>query len=309
MKRIVIALGGNALSSSGKVSYEELLASIQKTAELLGILVKKKYEIVLVFGSGPQVGALIIQNELAKKSVAPMPLDVLDAEIQGEVGYLLEQALQNVLRKSKIKKPVVNVLTQVRVAKSDPAFKNPTKPIGPFLTMQRAEELRKEGNKVKEDSGRGYRKVVPSPQPVDIEEIEIIKALVKKAVVIAAGGGGIPVIKEKGRIKGIEAVIDKDRAAALLATAIKANEFIILTSVPCVYQNYGKKKQTALQKITSKQAKEYMKEGNFPEGSMGPKIEAAIRFLEKGGKKVIITSPKEIAKALKGREGTTIIRG
>lgn len=306
MKIAVVALGGNALSSSGKVTYEDLLASINHTAKILCKLIKKKYGVAIVFGSGPQVGALIIQNQLAKKQISPMPLDVLDAEIQGEVGYLLEQALQNALRSNHIKKPVVNVLTQVIVSKKDPAFKHPSKPIGSFLTKKEAEALQRKGIAVKEDAGRGYRKVVASPQPIAIDEVSIIKELVKKAVVIAAGGGGIPIIKENGKIKGIEAVIDKDRAAALLATSIKADELIILTSVPCVYLHYGKKNQQAITKMTIKQAQHYLKEGYFLEGSMKPKIEAAINFLKNGGKKVIITSPARVAKALQGKEGTLI---
>ena len=235
-----------------------------------------------------------------------MPLDVLDAEIQGEVGYLLEQALQNALRDYHIKKPVVNVLTQVIVSKKDPAFKRPSKPIGSFLTKTEAEELQKKGITVKEDAGRGYRKVVASPQPIAIDEIQIIKDLVKKAVVIAAGGGGIPVIKENGKLKGVEAVIDKDRAAALLATSIKADELIILTSVPCVYLHYGKKNQQSIKQMTIKEAQHYLREGHFAEGSMEPKIEAVINFLKHSGKKVIITSPAKVAKALKGKEGTVI---
>jgi len=254
------------------------------------------------------VGALILQNELAKRQVDPMPLDVLDAEIQGEVGYLLEQALQNALQQRRIKKPVVNVVTQIIVDKKDPAFKHPSKPIGSFMTKTQAEQLRKKGIMVKEDAGRGYRKVVPSPQPLIIDEIQIIKDLIKKAVVIAAGGGGIPVIKEQGKLRGVEAVIDKDRAAALLATAVKADELIIITSVPYVYVDYGKSNQQKISRMTLKEAKQYQKEKQFPEGSMGPKIEAAIKFLEQGGKKVIITSPEKVQAAVLGKEGTIIIR-
>ncbi len=306
MKIAVVALGGNALSSSGNVTYNDLLATIKHTAQLLGKLVKKKYGIVIVFGSGPQVGALLMQNQLAKKQISPMPLDVLDAEIQGELGYLIEQALQNELQKLGIKKLVVSIVTQVVVSKKDLAFKHPSKPIGPFMTKAEAEQLQRKGIAIKEDAGRGYRKVIASPRPIAIDEVKVIKNLVKKAVVIAAGGGGIPVIKEKGRLKGVEAVIDKDRTAALLAIAIKADELIILTSVPCVYLQYGKKNQTPLKQMTVKQAQHYLREGHFPEGSMGPKIEAALNFVRSGGKKVIITSPSGVAKALKGKEGTVL---
>ncbi|MBI1972971.1 carbamate kinase [Candidatus Woesearchaeota archaeon] len=306
MKIAVVALGGNALSSSGEVSYNNLHKTIQHTCKLLVTLVKKKYGVVIVFGSGPQVGALLIQNQLAKHSVAPMPLDVLDAEVQGELGYLIEQSLQNELQKAKIRKPVISVLTQVIVSKKDPAFKHPSKPVGPFLTKTEADRLQKQGYTVKEDAGRGYRKVIPSPQPVKIDEVSIIRDLVKKAVVIAAGGGGIPVYEDKRQLKGIEAVIDKDRAASLLASSIKADELIMLTSVPYVYLNYGRKNQQPLKQLTRKEAEHYLREGHFLEGSMKPKIESSIYFLKHGGKKVIITSPNKVKEALLGKEGTVI---
>lgn len=198
------------------------------------------------------------------------------------------------------------MLTQVIVSEKDPAFKHPSKPIGPFLTKKEAEQLRKKGVKVIEDAGRGYRKVVASPKPISIDEVKLIKEAVKRSIVIAAGGGGIPVVKEKGKLRGIEAVIDKDRTAALLATSIKADELIILTSVPYVYRNYGKKNKEPLKHLTMKEARKYLQEGHFPEGSMGPKIEAAIDFLRHGGKKVIITSPERIKQALVGKDGTRI---
>ena len=243
MKIAVVALGGNALSSSGRVTYKDLQKTITHTSKLLVEFVKKNYSVVIVFGSGPQVGALLIQNQVAKKAVAPMPLDVLDAEVQGELSYLLEQSLQNELKKAKIKKSVISIVTQVFISKKDPALQHPSKPVGPFLSKTEALQLQKQGYTVKEDAGRGYRKVVPSPKPIKIDEVQIIKNLVKKSVVIAAGGGGIPVYEEKGKTKGIEAVIDKDHTASLLATSIKADELIMLTAVPYVYKNYKKKQQ------------------------------------------------------------------
>ena len=305
-KKIVVSLGGNALSQSGNVSYKELLSSLQNISRTLVRFVKKEYNIAIVFGSGPQVGALILQNELAKKQIQPMPLDVLDAEVQGELGYLLEQALQNALREERKKKAVVSVLTQVVVDKKDPAFKNPSKPVGQFLTREQAQQLEKRGIAVREDAGRGWRKVVPSPLPKKIDEAQLIKKMVKEAIVIACGGGGIPVIEERGKMKGVEAVIDKDHAAALLANTINADELIIITSVPCVYRNYGKKNQQPIQQMSVNEAKKYLKEGHFLAGSMRPKIEAAIRFLEQGGKRVIIAEPRNILRAVNGKSGTRI---
>ncbi|MEK6903462.1 MAG: carbamate kinase [Nanoarchaeota archaeon] len=305
-KKIVVSLGGNALSQSGNVSYKELLSSLQNISRTLVRFVKKEYNIAIVFGSGPQVGALILQNELAKKQIQPMPLDVLDAEVQGELGYLLEQALQNALREERKKKAVVSVLTQVVVDKKDPAFKNPSKPVGQFLTREQAQQLEKRGIAVREDAGRGWRKVVPSPLPKKIDEAVLIKKIVKEAIVIACGGGGIPVIEERGKMKGVEAVIDKDHAAALLANTINADELIIITSVPCVYRNYGKKNQQPIQQMSVNEAKKYLKEGHFLAGSMRPKIEAAIRFLEQGGKRVIIAEPRNILRAVNGKSGTRI---
>ena len=305
-KTVVVSLGGNALSSSGKVSYKNLLKSIQQTAKLLAIFVKRRYHIAIVFGSGPQVGALLLQNEAAKKKVKPMPLDILDAEVQGELGYLIEQALQNELQKLKIKKPVVSLLTQVIVDQKDPMFKHPSKPVGPFLTKAKAMKLKKKGVHVKEDSGRGWRKVVPSPLPLEIDDVKVIKRLLKKNIVIAVGGGGIPVVKFRGKLKGVEAVIDKDFAAALLASSIKADELFVFTSVPAVYLNFKKKKQKEIKSMNVKEAKVYLKEGHFLPGSMRPKIIAATNFLTKGGKKVTITDLSSITKALSGKAGTVL---
>ena len=305
-KTVVVSLGGNALSASGKVTYKNLLESVQYTSKLLIEFIKKKYRVVIIFGSGPQVGALLIQNELAKYKVAPMPLHVLDAEVQGELGYLIEQSLQNELQKNHIKKPVVSVLTQVIVDKHDPAFKDPSKPIGPFLTRVQANKLKKQGVKVKEDAGRGWRKVVPSPFPVKIDEVHVIKKLAKDAVVIACGGGGIPVIDKLGQLKGVEAVIDKDHAASLLASSIGADELFIITSTPYVYLNYKRKNQKKIKAMKVKEAKAYLREGHFLPGSMQPKIEASIRFLQRGGRKVTITHPLYVKKALLGKDGTMI---
>ncbi len=305
-KTVVVSLGGNALSSSGKVRYKKLVKSIEQVAALLVLFVKKKYNLVVVFGSGPQVGALLLQNELAKKKVKPMPLDVLDAEVQGELGYLLEQALQNALQKHRVKRRVVSLLTQVIVDKHDPMFAHPSKPVGSFLTKKKAMQLKRKGIPVMQDAGRGWRKVVPSPLPLAIDDVKVIKRLVKQNVVIAAGGGGIPVIKQRGKLKGVEAVIDKDLASALLASSIKASELFIITTVPFVYLDYKKKKQRKIKSMKVRQAKKYLREGHFLPGSMRPKIRAALNFLQKGGKKVTITNTHSVSKALVGKAGTKI---
>jgi len=307
-KTVVLSLGGNALSASGNVSFKSLQRSIARTAEVLTLFVKKKWHIAIVFGSGPQVGALLLQNEAAKKKVKPMPLDVLDAEVQGEIGYLLEQALQNELSKLKYKTPVVSLLTQVIVDKHDPLFQHPSKPVGPFLTKSKAMQLKKKGVAVKEDSGRGWRKVVASPLPLAIDDVRVIKRLVKRNIVLAVGGGGIPVIKEKGQLKGVEAVIDKDFASALLASSIGADEMFIITTVPCVYTDYKKRAQKSIKTMQVKQAKKLLKEGHFLPGSMRPKIIAATNFLTKGGGKVTITDLASVKKALVGKAGTVLKR-
>tara|TARA_Y100000310_G_C20581578_1_gene763272 strand:+ start:99 stop:977 length:879 start_codon:yes stop_codon:yes gene_type:complete len=292
MDKLVIALGGNALTTKNqKGTYKELTTNINKTCKSLAKINKN---ILIVSGSGPQVGALLLQNELAKHKVPKMPLDVLDAELEGELGYLISQSFLNYS-----KKPIATVITQVLVDKKDPAFKNPSKPIGPFY------KTKKKG--YKQDAGRGYRRVVPSPKPIDIIEGKTIKKLIKTTNVIAAGGGGIPVYKTKGKLKGLEAVIDKDKAASLLAKKIKAKELLILTTVPQVYTNFGKPNQHPIKQMNRKQAQIYLKQGHFLPGSMKPKIEASIEFLKKG-KKVTITNIQNIEKALKGRAGTIITK-
>lgn len=322
-KTIVIALGGNSITSKGSnVSYKEMSENIELTCKFL-INVIKKYKLVLTFGSGPQIGALLLQNEIAKNKVSSMPLDVLDAELEGELGYLITQSLINELNARHLNKPVVSILTQVLVDKNDPAFHSPTKPIGPFYTKEQSAEMKKKGMNMIEDSGRGWRRVVASPQPKKIIEAETVKKLVSDGViVIAAGGGGIPVIKEKLKhgttltrqhimnhyhLSGIDAVIDKDRASALLASDVGADMLIMLTGVDRVALNYGKENEKKLDKITMKDAKKYLEAGQFPPGSMGPKIEAAIYYLKhnKSGR-VIITSPEKLAAALKGKDGTVI---
>ncbi len=309
MKKVcVVALGGNAIIRKGeRETYNNLLKNIRKTCEKLVFLVKKKYKLVITFGNGPEIGFLALQNELSKKKVDPMPFDILSAESQGLIGYPLEEQLLNELRERKLKNSVVTLITQVLVDKNDKAFRNPTKPIGPFYNNK--DILKKKGFKFIWDSGRGYRRVVASPKPLKIVEIDVIKKLVEKnIIVIAAGGGGIPVYKSKGKLKGLEAVIDKDFASSVLASSLKADLLLILTSVDMVYLNYNKKDQKGLKKLNIKKALKYLKESQFGVGSMKPKIEASVEFLRKGGKKVIITSPEKVLEALEGKSGTLIVR-
>ena len=303
----VVALGGNALTTKKeKGSYNELIKNINKSCSCVANLAKNN-KLVVVSGSGPQIGAILLQNELAKNRVPTMPLDVLDAELEGELGYLIQQTLRNILAKKNIRKSVVAILTQVLVNKKDNAFKNPTKFVGPFYSLSQVKKLKKEFV-IKKDSNRGYRRVVPSPMPLKIIEGSVIKKLVKDNIVIAAGGGGIPVYKKDNILHGVEAVIDKDLASYVLARDIGADYLFILTGVDKVYLSYGKKNQKGLNKVKLKDLKRYYKEGHFPAGSMGPKIEACINFLSNKGRKVIITNIKNIEKAINGKAGTIIER-
>jgi carbamate kinase len=310
MSKIVIALGGNSLIKKGeKPTISNQSKNAKTTLEQL-IPIIKNNKVVITHGNGFQVGNILIRVEQSLGKAYSIPLEMCVAESQGELGYIIEQNLQNLLIKYKIKRPVVSLLTQVIVDKNDPAFKNPTKPIGPFYSKAQAQTLKKKSFNVVEQKGRGWRKVVPSPLPKYIDDVNIIDTLLKKnIIVVAAGGGGVPVIKDKGKkLHGISAVIDKDLASACLATSIKASKLIILTGEPYAYLNYKKSNQKALRKLNIKQALEYLKQGHFPKGSMGPKIQSAINFLKKGGKIAIITNASNLQKALKGKSGTTITK-
>jgi len=307
----LIAFGGNAiLPENQKGLQEEQMRNAQKAAEMMVQIIKKGYELIVVHGNGPQVGNILIQMEEASNKIPPFSLDVCDAMTEGSMGYMLEKALSNELRRQSIDKDVATVITQVVVDKEDPAFHKPTKPVGPFYPKFRAQQLmrQKRWNMV-EDAGRGYRKVVPSPKPIDIVPKLIIRDLVYSGrVVIAAGGGGIPVVLNgRGLYEGVEAVIDKDYAASLLAREVGVELFIILTGIPRVYYNFGKADQKPLPVITVEEAKKYLAEGQFPAGSMGPKIKAAIEYIEAGGKEVLITSANHLKAALINRSGTRIV--
>lgn len=308
----LIAFGGNVMLSSGdKGTVKEQYNNARKAAKIMVDIIQKGYELIIVHGNGPQVGNLLLQMEAASNLVPPFPLDVCDSMTEGSMGYMLERAILNELRKQSIDKEVVSVLTQVIVDREDSAFLKPTKPIGPFYNAFRAQQLKREFRwEMVEDAGRGFRRVVPSPKPVDIVPKRTIRALIDSGiVVIAAGGGGIPVfINSFGYIEGVEAVIDKDYASSLIAKEAVADLFIILTGVERVMENFGTPEAIPIKVMDIKKARQLMDSGQFPPGSMGPKIAAAIEYIEGGGKEVIITSAEKLKMALIGRSGTKIIR-
>ncbi|HXF48087.1 MAG TPA: carbamate kinase [Verrucomicrobiae bacterium] len=313
MKRAVVALGGNAISKAGEPDtianqFANTRASLGGLVELL----REGYDIALTHGNGPQVGNAILRVELAADKAPILPLGICVADTEGGMGYMIAQSLKNRLLKEKIDRPVVTVVTQVLVDKDDPSISDPTKFIGQFYSKEEAEELmKKRGWKMKKDANRGWRRVVPSPIPLDIIEKESIKKLLdQKVVVIAAGGGGIPVCRmPDGSLEGVDAVIDKDLASAVLAREVGAELLLILTGVDKVAINFGRLDQQFLDKITLKEAQKYLEAGEFPPGSMGPKIKAAINFLESGGKEVIITSIDRAYPAVLGKAGTHILPG
>ncbi|MBN1159629.1 MAG: carbamate kinase [Candidatus Diapherotrites archaeon] len=298
--KIVVALGGNALiKSNQKGTAKEQGKNLEIACNSISKLIKKGHKLIITHGNGPQVGDILLQNECAKKKVPSMPLDVCGAESQGLIGYLIQQAITK-----KIKQEPVTLITRVRVDAKDRAFKNPTKPVGPFYKSKRKEW------KMVEQKGKGWRRVVPSPDPKEIIEDKVITQLMKSnEIVICGGGGGIPVIKRGKELVGVEAVIDKDLTAERIAALVKADILLILTDISQVCINYRKKSQKGLRKITLKEAKYYLKQGQFPDGSMGPKILSAIRFLENGGKKVMIANLKDAEMAMEGKAGTTIVKG
>lgn len=309
-KLAVIAIGGNSLiSDSRHMSVPDQYRAAGETSRHISALIKLGYRVVITHGNGPQVGFILLRSELAKDQLHAVPLESCVADTQGAIGYQIQQTLKNELRRMGIVRPVATVVTQCVVSASDPAFKNPTKPIGPFYTEERAREHEaKDGWTVREDAGRGWRRVVPSPAPREIVEEQIIKALLDQdIIVVAVGGGGIPVTRSKnGRLKGCAAVIDKDAASSLLAQNLNADVLIISTAVNHVYVNYGKPDQRAIYYMSLKEAQRFIKDGQFAAGSMLPKIEAAIRYLKAGGKRVIITQPHLIESAVAGKGGTHI---
>lgn len=311
-KKIVIALGGNALQAAGRpATAEEQLKAVEKTAVYITDVIQAGYQTVIAHGNGPQVGRIVIQNETAQSITPAMPFDVCGAMSQGMIGYHIQQGLSKVLHSRGIHKNVVTVVTQVVVDQNDPKFKNPSKPIGPFYSEEEAKTLAKEkGYTMKEDAGRGWRRVVASPMPVKIVELNAVKCLADNGFIpITVGGGGIPVIKnEDGSIEGTAAVIDKDFASMKLAEDLDADILMILTAVEKVSIHYKKPDQVDLDSMTVSEAKKYIDDGEFAPGSMLPKIEASVKFVEsKKGRKAVITSLDKAVEALKGNAGTMIL--
>src|ERR1035437_94523 len=308
-KPLLIAIGGNSLIRAGQSgSVKEQMENANTTCMHIARLVEQGNEIVITHGNGPQVGALLIRSEMASIQVYQLPLDSCVASAQGELGYVLQNAMRTALHELGIKIPVITILTQVVVDEQDPAFSGPSKPIGPFYSKEVAEKRKNElGWKIIEDAARGYRRLVPSPYPLEIVELDAIKCCLSQGfIVIAAGGGGIPVVDTNGVYHGLEAVVDKDRASSLLANKLNLETIIFSTDTDKVYLNFKKPNQLALDNISLAQAREYMSEDRFLAGSMGPKIEAAIDFLSKGGREVIITRPELISEALNQKTGTHI---
>jgi carbamate kinase len=308
----VVAFGGNALlrpEDSGD-SRTQLLRAREAVRQLLPIL-NRGYELIVVHGNGPQVGNLLLQAELAADRVSPQMLDVCVAQTQGSMGFLLELAFDNELKAAGFRKRVVTLVTQVEVDAADPAFLHPSKPIGPFFTKERADALRQESDwSMVEDAGRGWRKIVASPKPLALRNVDVVAALANRGhIVIAAGGGGVPVVvPEEGEVRGVEAVIDKDYAASMLAASLSADLFVILTGVDRVSRDFGKPTEAPLPRLDVATARALLAQGQFPPGSMGPKIDAAIRFVEAGGREVLITKAERLAEALDGETGTVIWR-
>jgi len=306
----LIAVGGNSLIRAGeKGTIAQQFANTRRTAAAIVGLIRDGYHVAVTHGNGPQVGAALLRSERASDQVYSHPLDVCDASTQGEIGYLLQQSVANELSLAGLSVPVVTVLTQVVVSRDDPAMQHPTKPIGPFYSRADAEERRRLfGWHIVEDAARGYRRVVPSPEPLHIVELEVIRLLLDQGVlVIAVGGGGIPVVQSNGALEGIEAVIDKDRASALLASELGVDVFVISTDADAVYLDYKRPTQRPLRRVTADDLEAHYRAGQFPPGNMGPKVESALRFLRNGGKEVIITSYEHLSEAVEGEAGTHIL--
>jgi len=310
MKRVVLAVGGNSLIRAGeKGTIGEQIANARRIgAQAIG-LIRDDYRIVLTHGNGPQVGAKLLLSERGASQAPGNPLDVCDASTQGEIGYLLQQAIGNEIKLAGLSVPIITVVTQCVVSLADHSMSHPTKPIGPFYSRAEAEERKRLfGWELVEDAARGYRRVVPSPAPVEIVELEIIRDLMERGVlVIACGGGGIPVARVNQRLQGVEAVIDKDLTSALLASELGAELFVIATDTDYVYLDYKKPSQRPLDRLGPAELETYARAGHFPSGNMGPKIESVLRFLRRGGTEAIITSCDTICTAVAGMAGTHIV--
>ena len=311
MKTMLIAVGGNSLIRAGeKGTVAEQLANAGRTAAAIVEVNRLGYRLVITHGNGPQVGAALLRSERASDQVPAHTLDVCGAATQGEIGYLLVQSLQDELAAAGMNVPVVSVVTQTVVSRDDPAMQHPTKPIGPFYSRAEAEQRSRQlGWKIVEDAARGYRRVVPSPEPLEIVELEVIRHLLDDGVlVVACGGGGIPVIRENGTLRGVEAVIDKDRASAVMAISLGVDVFAISTDTDYVYLDYKKPIQRPIRLVTADDLEAHYHAGHFPPGNMGPKVESVLRFLRSGGKEAVITSYEHLFEAVQGNAGTRIVR-
>lgn len=309
MERVVIALGGNALLRRGQEdTYENAYRSARGAAEKIADIAAEGWEVVVTHGNGPQVGRILLQQEAARGWVHPMPLDVCGAESQGQIGYLLQVTIGDVFYERGMERPVATVLTLTRVRLNDPAFKDPTKPIGPFYEEDEANKLAEErGYAMRPDAHGGWRRVVPSPSPYSIVEAPVIRQLVADGViVIASGGGGVPVVEDGPRLIGVEGVVDKDLAAAILASDVEASVLLILTDVKMVQTGFGSDRAEPLERLTLAEATRLLEAGEFGSGSMGPKVKAAIGFVEQGGRRAVIGDLDDAVAALAGRAGTTI---
>jgi len=310
-KVAVVAVGGNSLiKDKGHQSIPDQYAAAAESMGHIAGMIQAGWDVVITHGNGPQVGFILRRSELSRHELHEVPLDYCGADTQGAIGYMFQQALYNEFRQRGIQKQAATVVTQVLVSAQDPAFKHPTKPIGSFMDEPTASQRAAgEGWSVVEDAGRGWRRVVASPLPVRIVQREIIEAMIAAGfVVIAVGGGGIPVVEDPGgNLVGVEAVIDKDFASALLASSIAADLFLISTAVPQIALNYGKPDQQWLDKFSLAEAKQYLRQGHFAKGSMGPKVQAIINYLEAGGKQALVTNPENIGRALAGETGTWVV--
>ena len=307
----IVAVGGNALikDNQHKTVQDQYAAAVDTMAHIAD-MIAEGWNVVVTHGNGPQVGFILRRSELSAHELHEVPLDYCGADTQGSIGYMFQQALYNEFVRRKMQKSAVTVVTQTIVDRNDPAFQNPTKPIGSFMDEEQAKmRMEKDGWTVVEDAGRGWRRVVPSPIPLRIVEADAINALIDKGfVVIGVGGGGIPVIETpEGKLVGVEAVIDKDFGAAILASMLKADLFLISTAVEKVAINFNKPNQQWLDQMTAAEARQYIQEGHFAKGSMLPKIQAILKYLDNGGKKALITDPAHIKDALNGKTGTWIL--
>ncbi|MDX1411175.1 MAG: carbamate kinase [Nitrospirales bacterium] len=310
-EKILVALGGNALIKTGQIgTIQEQRNNLEEPLSQLVELIRQGHQLVVTHGNGPQVGHILIRVEEARGKAYDLPLDVCVAQSQGEIGCLIQQGLHNLMQRQKINRPITTVVSQVVVDADDPRMKIPTKPIGPFYTKEQIKALMERGYDIAEDAHRGYRRVVPSPLPIRIVESEVLRQIFESGtIVIAVGGGGIPVsATQDDKIKGVEAIIDKDWSSSLLAIDIGAERLLNLTSVDYAKLHFESSREQDLELVTVSQAKQYLAEGHFLPGSMEPKMEAAVHFLENGGREVIITSPNNALQGFRGKTGTHVVR-